>query len=122
MAGRRDKRSNQHKLSSFLLKYHSTPHAVTGVPPSTLFLKLHIKIVLDLLKPDYERQVLEKQSLQKQSYDGHSHKKNILWLVMMLVKIHRHNCVTWQPGTIVEKLGPMLYIVNMHSGSAKVPY
>ena len=64
MAGRRDKRSDQHKLSSFLLKYRSTPHAVTGVPPSTLFLNRHIKTVLDLLKPGYERQVLEKQSLQ----------------------------------------------------------
>ena len=33
----------------------------------------------------------------------------------VMVKIHRYNCVTW-PGTIVEKLGPVLYIVNLHSG------
>ena len=48
MAGRRDDRSDQHKLSSFLLKYRSTPHAVTGVPMSILFLNFYIKTVLDL--------------------------------------------------------------------------
>ena len=35
----------------------------------------------------------------------------------VVFKIHHHNCVKWQPGTIVEKPGPVLYIVNMHSGS-----
>ena len=119
MAGRRDKRSDQHKLSSFLLKYRSTPHAVTGVPPSTLFLNRHIKTVLDLLKPDYGRQVLEKQSLQKQAYDGHSHERNFMIGDDVMVKIHRHNCVTWQPGTVVEKLGPVSYIVNLRSGSRR---
>ena len=107
MAGRRDKRSDQHKLSSFLLKYCSTPHSVTGVPTSTLFLNRHIKTVLDLLKPDHGRQVLEKQSLQKQAYDGHSHERNFMIGDDVMVKIHRHNCVTWLPGTVVEKLGPV---------------
>ena len=116
MAGRRDKRSDQHKLSSFLLKYRSIPHDVTGVPPSTLFLNRHIKTVLDLLKPGYERQVLEKQSLQKHAYDGHSHERIFLTGDNVMVKIHHHNCVTWQPGT-TGKLGPVSYIVNMHSGS-----
>ena len=89
------------------------------MPPSTLFLNRHIKTVLDLLKPGYEREVLEKQSLQKHAYDGHSHERNFLTSENVMVKILRHNCVTWQPGIIVKKLGPVSYIVNMHSGSRR---
>ena len=61
IAGRRDNRSDQNKLSSSLLMDCWTPHAVIGVPMSILFLNFHLKTVLDLLKPDYEKQVLEEQ-------------------------------------------------------------
>ena len=54
-----------HKLASFLLKYRSTPHAVAGVTPSVLLFNRNLKTILDLLKPDNERQVLDKQSTQK---------------------------------------------------------
>ena len=60
---------------------------------------------------------MEKQSLQKQANDEHSHERNFMLGVDVVVKIHRHNCVTWQPGTIVKKLGPVSYIVNLHNGS-----
>ena len=36
--GKEDGKSPQHLLSSFLLKYCSTPHSVTGETPSMLFL------------------------------------------------------------------------------------
>ena len=35
----------------------------------------------------------------------------------VVVKIHCHNCFTWQPGIIVDELGPVSYIVNLHNGS-----
>ena len=60
-----------------------------------------------------------RNSLQKHAYDGYSHERNFLTDDNVMVKILCHNCVTWQPGTIVEKLGPVSYIVNMHSGSRR---
>ena len=49
---RDDPRSSQHKLASFLLSYRSTPHSVTGVPPSVLLYGRRPKTVLDIMKPD----------------------------------------------------------------------
>ena len=54
--------SLQHHLSDFLLSYHYTPHAITGVSPSSLFLHCHIRTRLDLIHPDYPSQVLSKTS------------------------------------------------------------
>ena len=42
--------------------------------------------------------------------------REILCLVMMLWS---RFIVTWQPGIIVEKIGPVSYIVNLHSGSQR---
>ena len=50
LVGRGDSRSAQHKLASFLLHYCSTPHSVTGVPPSTLLNNRQLKNIMDLIK------------------------------------------------------------------------
>ena len=39
-------------LASFLLQYRVTPHATTGVSPSTMFFGRSLRTRLDLLKPD----------------------------------------------------------------------
>ena len=57
--------SLQHRLSNFLLNSRSTPHATTGVSPSSLFLHHHIRTRLDLIRPDYPSQVIAKQAQQK---------------------------------------------------------
>ena len=61
--------SLQHRLSNFLLNYHSTPHDTTGVSPSSLFLHCHIRTRLDLIHPDYPSRVLAKQAQQKAQHD-----------------------------------------------------
>ena len=61
--------SLQHRLSNFLLNYRCTPHATTGVSPSSLFLHRHIRTRLDLIRPDYFSQVLTKQAQQKVHHD-----------------------------------------------------
>ena len=47
---------------NFLLMYRSTPHTTTGIPPATLFLGRNL---FNLLRPDLERRVYEKQADQK---------------------------------------------------------
>ena len=97
VAGKSDSRSHDHKLASFLLKYKTTPHTVTGVPPSTLFLGRQLKTVLDLLKPNTERRVLDKQSAQKEKYDQHSSIRPFEVGDLVMVKTYRENRVTWLP-------------------------
>lgn len=54
-----------HRLCNFLLTYRSTAHSTTGVSPSSLFLKREVRTRFDLLRPDPESQVSEKQTKQK---------------------------------------------------------
>ena len=55
-------------------------HATTGKTSSQLFLKRDIRTQFDLLKPDCERHVLEKQSQQKASHDK-AHSRDQKWFV-----------------------------------------
>ena len=59
-------------LVVFLLQYRSTPHATTGLSPSTLFFGRSLRTYLDLLKPDIGGQVRDRQALQKDHYDKRS--------------------------------------------------
>ena len=59
-AGKDSGLSLAHRLSNFLISYRSTRHSTTGQSPSVLFLRRRIRTRLDLLKPDAERQVLDK--------------------------------------------------------------
>ena len=68
--GKYSGKSIQETISEFLFRYHSTPHSTTGVSPSELFLRRKMKITLDLLKPDLQRRVEEKQTIQKHGQDG----------------------------------------------------
>lgn len=48
-------------IANFLLKYRVTPHTTTGVFPSELFLKRHLKTRLTLMKPDIGKSVEKSQ-------------------------------------------------------------
>ena len=119
VAGKSDSRSHDHKLASFLLKYRTTPHTVTGVPPSTLFLGRQLKTVLDLLKPNTERRVLDKQSAQKEKYDQHSSIRLFEVGDLVMVKTYRENRITWLPGTVSEKQGEVSFIIKMSGGNCR---
>ena len=79
-ASQQDGRPLVQGLPSFLLKYRMTPHATTGVTPSSLFLHRHIRTRLDLLKPSCDSHVLTKQGQQKTAHDLHA--KSHEWLLV----------------------------------------
>ena len=60
------------KLARFLFQYRITPHSTTGVSPSELLLKRHLRSHLDLLSPSVEAKVQSCQERQKSTYDHHS--------------------------------------------------
>ena len=54
------------------VQYRSTPHATTGVSPSSLFFGHPLRNRLDLLKADVAAQVCNKQVDRKNYHDRHS--------------------------------------------------
>ena len=57
------------RLSSYLLTYHTTAHATTGVPPCKLLMIRELRPWFSLLQPSCERFVLGNKHLQKSSHD-----------------------------------------------------
>jgi len=107
-----DGNSVNHRLSNYLLTYRTTPHATTGVAPCTLFLNRKIRTRFDLMLPDREKTVVEKQSVQKEHKDRHSHER--AWYVGEQVMARNlRPGPDWVPGVIVERLGPVTYLVEV---------
>ena len=67
----------QHRLSSFLLAYRSTPHTVTNVSPGSLFLQRELRTRLDLLRETTEQIVQKKQEEQKEWHDKSTRERGV---------------------------------------------
>ena len=115
-AGRSGGRPLSHRLASFLLTYRSTRHATTGKSPSQLFLKRDIRTRFDLLKPDCEKHVLEKQSQQKSGHDQ-VHSRDCKWFVGQRVMARNvRPGPDWIPATVLEVQGPVTYLIQTDDG------
>ena len=93
--------SLQHRLSNFLLNYRSTLHATTGVSPSSLFLHRHIRTRLDLIRPDYSSQVLEKQAQQKLQHDRQAHEREF-FVGQSVMACNVRPGPDWVPAVVIE--------------------
>ncbi len=58
------------QIASFLTSYRSTPHATTSVAPNELLLQRKVCTKFDMLQPDVQGVVQDKQSLQKKYHDN----------------------------------------------------
>ena len=117
LAGREDARSPEHKLASFLLHYRTTPHSVPGEPPSVLLNNCRLKTVLDLIKQDIGHRVHDRQELQKRTYDQHAQERIIEVDDPVMVRVYRDNRQNWEPGTVVEKISPVSFVVELLNGT-----
>ena len=101
-----------HWLQNFLLNYRSTVHATTGESPASLFLGRQIRTRFDLLHPNLEERVSNKQAAQKRCHDQCSHVREFSAGDRVLVK----DKSDWIPGAIIQRLGPLSYLVKLGDG------
>ena len=77
---------------------------------------LFLKVFLYILKPDVTSQsVLLEQTKQKSNHDRHS--QSCEYFVGQNLQAHKFcEGPRWAPGVIVERLGPLTYLVQMDTG------
>lgn len=109
--------SLQTRLSRFLLKYRVTPHTTTGSSPAELLMKRKLRTKLDLMRPSIVERVRRKQNQQKTQHDYHAKEREIQHSDPVYVKDFRKSKLTWMPGTITEKTGPISARVQLEDGS-----
>ena len=95
------------RLSRFLLAYRVTPHATTGVPPCELLQGRKLHTHLDLLKPDVQRVVGNRQQLQKEQHDKSARARS--FTVGESVRVRDVVAAAWRPATISTATGPTSY-------------
>lgn len=108
------KRTLQHKLDCFLFSYRNTPHTVTGKTPAELFLKFQPRTRLTLLKPDFLREMENKQTKTKELCDRKRGPERCFVIgQQVLVRSVRQEEVKWMPGIIIKAVSNVTYIVSV---------
>ena len=85
-----------------------TPHATTGVAPCELFMGRHLRVAMDLLRPDLESVVAKKQFLQKDNHDGAATLRKFMVGQWVMVRNFREG-PKWVPAIVKQKSGPVSY-------------
>lgn len=114
-ASQNDGRSHSQRLASFLLSYRSTTHSTTHETPSDLFLKRKLRTRLDLLRPDVNNTVHNEQAKQKKNHDRHCQGRQYFIGQNVSARNFRAG-PPWSAGVVVERLGPLTYLVQVTSG------
>ena len=104
-----------HRISNFLLRYHTTPHSTTNKTPSALFLRHEIRTCMDLLKPCTEDTVLLKQAKQVSHHDIHA-KERVFWVGQTVMARNYLRGPKWQLTTIIQLQGNRMALVRTAAG------
>ena len=105
------------KLSRFLLKYRTTPHSTTGVPPAQLLVKIKLRTKLDLLLLNTASEVRRKQGQQKDAHDYHARERELEVGDPVLIKdFSSPKSKSWQEGIVVQATGPVSALVELQDG------
>ena len=114
-ASRNENLTFSHNLANFLLTYRTTPNATTGIPPCELLMKRSLRTRWDLLRPETELQVCKRQAQQKEKHDQHARKQDFQVGQSVMVN-NMGTGPRYIPGMIIQKLGPVIYIVGVSAG------
>ena len=98
------------RILNFLLTYRVTPHSTTGQPPCELFLHRTLRTRFDLIRPDLEKKVADKQEQQKEYHDRNARgRKFNLGQEVMARNYGKGD--KWMPGIVKKQNGPVSYTV-----------
>ena len=105
----------QEKLSRFLLKYRTTPHSTTGLPPAELLMNRKLRTKLDLMLPNTASLVGRKQENQKEVHDYQAKDRNFEARDPVFIKDFS-SPKSWKEGTVVHTTGPVSALVELQDG------
>ena len=60
------------KIVKVLFAYCNTPRMTTGIAPAEILFGNRLRSHLDLIKPDPQARICQKQQIQKQHHDQHA--------------------------------------------------
>ena len=112
-----DNRSLQHKLSVFLFKYRTTPHALTNEAPAKLLYGRNLRTRLDILKPDLQAKVASGQDHMKLSKHCGTKVRHFKEGQNVMVRDYRAHDRRWIPAEVESQTGPLSYTVNPGFGT-----
>ena len=99
-----EKKTLSWKLTNFLLAYRMTPHALTGEAPVVLLTGRNLRMKLDILKPNIQKRMDEKQQDQELRF---SHNPTFELPVGQAVVAQNYQTGDeWVPGSITAHPGP----------------
>ncbi|CAB0013442.1 unnamed protein product [Nesidiocoris tenuis] len=96
----------QHCINEFLQQYHKAPHQTTGQPPSLLFLGRIIRSRLDLLRPNLQRRMTERQLINNSDF------RSFVPGDLVMFRSYAQNSETWTPAVVKTVLGDLHYEVE----------
>ena len=103
------------RLARILTSYRVTPQSTTGVSPAQLLLGHQPRTRLDMLRPDINSRVEDKQTQQIKDHDKASRDRKFTVGRTVLARNYRRG-PKWMPGTVVDVTGPVSYLVQLTGG------
>ena len=103
------------KLYRYLLNYHKTPQSTTGVSPSELLQKRHLRSRIDMIKPDLSTSIQDKQVKMKKRHDIRA-KERVFHCGDPVMAYDFLHSPKWKPGVVEEILGPVTYRIQLLDG------
>ena len=100
------------KLTNFLLNYWKTPQSTVKEAPAMLLMKRIPRSRLDLLVPNLNKKIIERQEKQKKYFNQKAREKSFQEQEEVWVRDYR-GTTKWVPGIIVKKTGPVSYHVKV---------
>ena len=104
------------RLAKILFAYRITPQSTTGVSPSELLLIRRPRCRLDLVKPNIQRRVENKQLAQKINHDTSTSTRTFVTNDPVLIKKFNNTGPKWLQGHIIQPVGPLSYLVKLTDG------